>query len=369
VSSRGPGQGAVLFANDGVVNVPTDAAPGTNSRIDVVYVWQREFALDGGDTEPEIGVEIGTPGSSPAVPSLAAYPGAIELGRITVPAGVTATNSGTTITQTAPFTAAAGGQIDVRNVSLLPASALAGQRARAIDTGITYQWNGAAWVNLDQGYRSGPILVLDNNQNFLKENYPGLRALDVWVLGGGGGGGGCAATAAGQAADAGGGASGTAAYGRITDIASLPTTVTTVAGVGGVGGAAGNNSGGDGAESRFSTLVRANGGAGGSGSGSIGTTGRNAGGFGSDVGTGDIVITGGDGFNGVVAGGSALRQGNGAAAPGPYGGGSRRRTGAGAGLVGSRYGGGGTGGTLDASSSAVAGGAGGRGVVVVQLLY
>lgn len=144
--TRGAGQGTVLLANDGTVNVPTTAAPGSNSRIDIVYVWQRDFAIDGTDSNPVIGVVQGSPAASPAAPSLAAFPGALELARITVPAGVTATNTGTTITQTAPLTAAAGGSIPVLTVSALPSSSVEGQRAVVLDTGIDYRYTGSAWV-------------------------------------------------------------------------------------------------------------------------------------------------------------------------------------------------------------------------------
>lgn len=120
-TTRGAASGAVLLTNNGTVNVTTTAAPGSNSRYDVVYIWQREFALDGTDSEPVIGVIQGTTASSPTAPSLAAFPGAIELARILVPAGVTATNTGTTITQTAPFTAAAGGTIVFRTLAEMDA--------------------------------------------------------------------------------------------------------------------------------------------------------------------------------------------------------------------------------------------------------
>ncbi len=117
VLSRSATAGAVLLTNDAVFNVVTTAAPGSNSRYDVVYLWQREFSIDGTDSNPVIGVVQGTAAASPTVPSLAAFPGAISLAQILVPAGVTATNSGTTITQTAPFTAAAGGVVAFRNTT------------------------------------------------------------------------------------------------------------------------------------------------------------------------------------------------------------------------------------------------------------
>lgn len=144
--TRGASSGAVLLANDGVVNVVTTAAPGSNSRYDVVYVWQREYSLDGTDSEPVIGVVQGTAAASPSVPSLSAFPGAIELARILVPAGVTATNSGTTITQTAKFTAAAGGVVHFRNSTDRDAETglAVGQLGEVSE--LLYVWGGSAWA-------------------------------------------------------------------------------------------------------------------------------------------------------------------------------------------------------------------------------
>lgn len=149
VSTRGATQGVVPFANDATANVATTAAPGSNSRIDVVYAWPRDFAIDGTDSTPVLGVVQGTAAASPTVPSLAAYPGAIELARITVPAGVTATNSGTTITQTAPFTTVDGSPIPFRStteMNLWTPSTY--QRGWDISTGLYYQYTGSAWILL-----------------------------------------------------------------------------------------------------------------------------------------------------------------------------------------------------------------------------
>lgn len=146
--SRGASSGAVLLANDGVVNVVTTAAPGSNSRYDVVYVWQREFSLDGTDSNPVIGVVQGTAAASPTVPSLSAFPGAVELARILVPAGVTATNSGTTITQTAPFTAAAGGVVPFRTkVAMDLVTDLPNGTFGVVLADLTrWTFNGSAWA-------------------------------------------------------------------------------------------------------------------------------------------------------------------------------------------------------------------------------
>ncbi|MEO6116021.1 MAG: hypothetical protein ABIP33_06515 [Pseudolysinimonas sp.] len=147
VLSRGATSGAVMLTNDGVFNVVTTAAPGSNSRYDVVYLWQREFSIDGTDSNPVIGVVQGTAAASPTVPSLAAFPGAIALAQILVPAGVTATNTGTTITQTAPFTAAAGGVVTFRNSTERSAGSYQqGQLGWMIDSLSAVVYNGSGWA-------------------------------------------------------------------------------------------------------------------------------------------------------------------------------------------------------------------------------
>lgn len=149
VTSRGATLGAVLLSNDGTYNVATTAAPGSNSRYDVVYLWQREYSIDGTDSDPVIGVVQGTPAASPSVPSLSAYPGAIELARIVVPSGVTATNSGTTITQTAPFTAMQGGVVPVRSTTERDAGSwVESQLIWLLDTDVYQKYNGSAWSDL-----------------------------------------------------------------------------------------------------------------------------------------------------------------------------------------------------------------------------
>ena len=147
VSTRGASAGVVKWANDGVFNAVTTAAPGSNSRIDIVFAWPREYSLDGVDSNPVISVTQGTAAASPVAPSLAGFPGAIELARIIVPAGVVATNSGTTITQTAPFTTVDGGTYAVRTTTERDAitNALTDQKVFCLADSQTYRWNGSAW--------------------------------------------------------------------------------------------------------------------------------------------------------------------------------------------------------------------------------
>lgn len=154
VTQRSATSGVVKWANDGTLNVATTAAPGSNSRYDVVYAWHREYALDGVDSNPVIGVVQGTAAPSPEVPPLAAFPGAVELARILIPAGVVATNSGTTFTQTAPFTTTDGGRIPVRNTTELAALGSAypqGTLAWDISTNIVYSYYAAYNASTNPG--------------------------------------------------------------------------------------------------------------------------------------------------------------------------------------------------------------------------
>jgi hypothetical protein len=152
VTTRGATSGAMKWANDATVNVVTTAAPGSNSRYDVVYAWHREYAIDGTNSDPVIGVIQGTAAASPTVPALTSFPGAVQLATILVPAGVTATNSGTTITQTAPFTAAAGGVVAVRSTTERDAGSwLEGQLVELLDSHALQQYSGTGWNGLAGG--------------------------------------------------------------------------------------------------------------------------------------------------------------------------------------------------------------------------
>jgi len=108
-------QGPIMLANDAALLVPTTAAPGSNSRIDIVWVRQHLVAADGG-ADTDVIAEFGcTQGAVAAVPVAPAIPtGAVELARATVGVGVTQT-SALTISQTHNWTAAAGAPIPVRD--------------------------------------------------------------------------------------------------------------------------------------------------------------------------------------------------------------------------------------------------------------
>ena len=93
--------GALLIQNDGNVNVPLNAAPSSNSRIDVVYVRQNETRspMSDGSDVPAFGVAKGTAAAVPVAPAVP--DGALALAQVLLPAGVSNTSAnGVAITQT-----------------------------------------------------------------------------------------------------------------------------------------------------------------------------------------------------------------------------------------------------------------------------
>lgn len=92
--------GALLIQNDGNVNVPLNAAPSANSRIDIVYVKQHETRSPMSDSSdvPAFGVVEGTAAAVPVAPAVP--DGALALAQVLLPAGVSNTAAaGVVITQ------------------------------------------------------------------------------------------------------------------------------------------------------------------------------------------------------------------------------------------------------------------------------
>lgn len=140
---RGRTKGTSYPSNDAVVNVTTTAAPGSNSRIDIIYFQQQEVSEGDDATEAVVGVVQGTAASSPTAPTLP--DGAIELARAVVGAGITATTDAT-ITQTASFTAPLGSPVPFRTTTEMNAwTPMKGQRALDLSSDIEYRYNGTAW--------------------------------------------------------------------------------------------------------------------------------------------------------------------------------------------------------------------------------
>lgn len=110
-------QGPVIVPNDAALTVATTAAPGANSRIDIIWCRQHLVAADGGADADVVGQWGCTQGAAAASPTAPAIPtGAVEVARAVVTAGTVATNT-LTISQTHLWTAAVGAPIPVRNDS------------------------------------------------------------------------------------------------------------------------------------------------------------------------------------------------------------------------------------------------------------
>lgn len=150
VTTRGTADGVYMGPTlDTATTVPTTAAPGSNSRIDIIYVKQNDTAstisADSGSTQPLYGVANGTAAVSPTAPSIPV--GAIELARATVAAGATSTNgSGVTITNTAVQTVARGARVPVRSQAERDAlTQFLGLEVYRLDTGNVERSSGTAW--------------------------------------------------------------------------------------------------------------------------------------------------------------------------------------------------------------------------------
>lgn len=158
VTSRGTANGAYLGPTlEAPLEVDVELAPASGSRIDVVYVKQR-------DTTSGVPTPDATPGplygvltgqvstGTPAKPSLAAIVGAEELGTVQVSAGATSTNgSGVIITNTARPTVARGGISPILS-SETAAGVYRGQY-RDHPTNWLERWSGSSWD------RVGPLLL------------------------------------------------------------------------------------------------------------------------------------------------------------------------------------------------------------------
>nr|DAJ47244.1 MAG TPA: protein of unknown function (DUF4815) [Bacteriophage sp.] len=107
--------GALLIQNDGDVKVTIAAAPSANSRIDVVYVKQRETRppMSDDSDSPVFGVAKGVAAAAPVAPSVPT--GGLALAQVQLPAGVSNTAApGVVITQTYIGAALKGDMLQVQ---------------------------------------------------------------------------------------------------------------------------------------------------------------------------------------------------------------------------------------------------------------
>lgn len=154
VTSRGVNDGVYVGTTEAAQTVATTAAPGSNSRIDVIWEKQQDqYSTLSADatSAPQYGVTQGTAAVSPTKPTIPV--GALELATSVVAVGATSTNgANVTITNTARLTAARGAPIPVRNTTERDAlTTYPGLHVIRLDNGGKLErWvSGSTWTTYD----------------------------------------------------------------------------------------------------------------------------------------------------------------------------------------------------------------------------
>lgn len=155
--------GALLIQNDGNVNVPLNAAPSANSRIDVVYVKQNETRSPMSDSSdvPAFGVVKGTAAAVPVAPAVPA--GALALAQVLLPAGVSNTaTGGVVITQTYIGAALKGDMLRVQTSAQRDALTMVpdGTLLHSVADNCDYVRKGEKWRGWNMPWRD---IHLDKN--------------------------------------------------------------------------------------------------------------------------------------------------------------------------------------------------------------
>jgi hypothetical protein len=229
-------------------------------------------------------------------------------------------------------------------------------------------FTGSSWLPASSpGYVFRQTVYFTSSGTFTKATYPWLRAIRVRVQGGGGGGAGGAATGAGEISAGGGGAGGTYAESFITNIAGLASSVSVTVGAGGAGGVGAQNSSGGGFSSFGSLVIGAGGGSSGFASTTNPPIGTLAGARVEGSSTGDLVIFGSGGTGGQLLANGSNGAFGGAGGSSHLGGGAFQARYTLAAQDGALYGGGGGGASNIANGTAKSGGAGGQGIVILEL--
>lgn len=140
--------GAVFMPNEGVTPVTLSSAPGSGSRWSVIFDKQRETDAPFADAVngPQIDKVESTTSLAAARALLPA--GALEIGYAQVNAGSANTLAGgVTITETVPYTAMAGGVVNVRNSTELDAWVpIEGSLAWLMDSAVMMVRKSGGWA-------------------------------------------------------------------------------------------------------------------------------------------------------------------------------------------------------------------------------
>lgn len=138
--NRVAGEGVYLVALTNNTTVETTAAPGTNSRWDLIYVKQNDPEKADADNNAVLGVVQGTAAATPTKPTASVPAGGLVIAEARIYSGTTGTiGAPNTITQVFPYTALKSAPVKVRNTT---------ERATISPT------SGKTVLRLDQNYRT-----------------------------------------------------------------------------------------------------------------------------------------------------------------------------------------------------------------------
>jgi hypothetical protein len=151
VINRTASEGVYTPTLTGTTNVPTIAAPATDSRWDLVYIKQNDVAKGDADNLAVADVVNGTAAASPSKPYGSLPAGALVLAESRIFATTTGTSGGSNTTaQVWRHTAARGATITMRNVAERNeiTAPTKGQKVLRLDlTGLQEEvWSGTAWT-------------------------------------------------------------------------------------------------------------------------------------------------------------------------------------------------------------------------------
>lgn len=362
-TTDGPYRWALL----GGTHTLTPAA--TSPRIDRLVLRIEDDDVDGTGQRRAITVLIdGTPAAIPVAAETG--PGDLTLATVLVPANGSPAPA---LTYSPDYFVAVGGILPVPTRANLPTTGLYdGMAAYITDEQTLAICHAGAWsaAGNRNGYMLWQTLYLTASTTFVKANYPGLKGVKVKCQGGGGGGGGTATTTAAQASCSGGGAGGAYAE-RFVAAANLGATETVTVGGAGAGGAA-DARGATGGTSSFGAHCIAPGGDGGFNRNATAKINASSGASPTTGGTGSLVIPGGGGGAGIAFAGATDSSHD----DGVYGtGGSSALGGSGRGArgastapaTGANWGSGGSGNVCGPSTAGKPGGAGGPGIVIIEI--
>jgi hypothetical protein len=141
------GQGPYFPTNDGVATVTFAAAPGANSRWDLVYIVQADATAGDANSSPGLLVVTGTPLAVPVKPYASVPAGGLVLAEVGPILTTTTQITDALIANVYVYTAVRGTPVPVRNQTERDALTLFdGQLANRLDTDLIERYNGTAWT-------------------------------------------------------------------------------------------------------------------------------------------------------------------------------------------------------------------------------